>query len=273
MGVVSASASDLTVHVLASDPRAYTLTVKGEGLPAPDKDGIEVLKVSLGDAEAAYTGHLIQGDLSQSEGHWRLDDIWPADPDVISAAADATAQLHRDTVELGRKAIRGVGDTLPAFALYNQDGEIVRPETLRGRRLVINFIFTRCNNPNMCPANTARMAELQKRVKAAKLDNVTLITISIDPEHDTPGVLRQYADAYGLDLGNYQLLTGPADEMTAVLEQFGMLVKQENGTLVHTLATLIVSPEGRITYRKDSDLWSVDEVLDRLTPAAKPPAS
>jgi hypothetical protein len=61
--------------------------------------------------------------------------------------------------------------------------------------------------------------------------------------------------------------------MTAVLEQFGMLVKQENGTLVHTLATLIVSPEGRITYRKDSDLWSVDEVLDRLTPAAKPPAS
>jgi protein SCO1/2 len=176
MGVVSASASDLTVHVLASDPRAYTLTVKGEGLPAPDKDGIEVLKVSLGDAEAAYTGHLIQGDLSQSEGHWRLDDIWPADPDVISAAADATAQLHRDTVELGRKAIRGVGDTLPAFALYNQDGEIVRPETLRGRRLVINFIFTRCNNPNMCPANTARMAELQK---GSRRRNSTMSPLSL----------------------------------------------------------------------------------------------
>jgi protein SCO1/2 len=275
-GVVSARAQNVTVQVLASDPKAYTLTVKGAGLPAPGKDGTEVLQVTVGDAEVGYAGHSIQGELGKSEGQWRLDNIWPADPVVIAAAADATAQLHRDTVELGRKAVRGVGDTLPAFALYNEHGDVVRSDQFRGRRLVINFIFTRCANPDMCPANTQRMVELQKQAKAAKLDDVTFVTITIDPEHDTPGALRQYADAYGLDLANFQLLTGPADEMSETLQQFGILTKEENGTLTHTFATLIVSPEGRITYRKDSDLWSVDEFLDRLkppAPAAKPTGS
>jgi len=268
VGLATLHAANVTVQVISSDPQKFSLTVKGLGLPAPDKDGAEILKVAQGDAEAPYAGHSIQGELSKSDGQWRLDNIWPADPAVTGPAADATAQLRRDAVELGRKAIRGVGDTLPAFALYNQNGEVVRPETLRGRRCVINFIFTRCANPNMCPANTKRMAELQKRAKDAKLDNVAFVTITIDPEHDTPGALRQYADAYGLDLSNYQLLTGPADEMAATLQQFGILTKEENGTLVHTFATLIVSAEGRIVFRKDTDLWSVDEFFDRLKPPA-----
>ena len=262
------TAAEITVQVISSDSKAYTLTVKGAGLPAPDKDGAEVLKVALGDAEVPYAGHLIQGELSKSGGEWRLDNIWPADAALLSATSEARQQLHNDEVDLGRKALRGVGDSLPPFALYNQDGALVRPETLRGRKLVINFIFTRCGNANMCPANTLRMADLQKQVKAAKLDDVTFVTVSIDPEHDTPGALRQYADGYGLDLANYQLLTGPAEEVTAALQQFGILTRQENGTLVHTLAALIVSPEGRILYRVDSDLWKVGDFLERLQPAA-----
>jgi protein SCO1/2 len=268
IGQAYSHAANITVQVLSSDPQKFSLAVKGPGLPAPDKDGTEVLKVAQGDAKVPYAGHSIQGELSQSDGQWRLDNIWPADPTVTGPAADAAAQLRRDTVEMGRKAVRGVGDTLPAFALYNQNGEVVRPETLRGRRCVINFIFTRCANPNMCPANTQRMGELQKRARDAKLDNVAFVTITIDPEHDTPGALRQYADAYGLDLSNYQLLTGPPEAMAETLQQFGILTKEENGTLVHTFATLIVSAEGRIVYRKDTDLWSVDEFFERLKPPA-----
>jgi protein SCO1/2 len=174
-------------------------------------------------------------------------------------------------MELGRNAFRDVGDSLPPFALYNQNGQLVRPSSLRGQWLVINFIFTRCTNPTMCPASSMRMVQLQKAVKQAGLPNVTLVTVSFDPEHDTPGALRQYADGYGMDLANFQLLTGPADEMQEALQQFGILIKQENGTLVHTMATLIVSPEGRITYRKPGELWTVKEFLDRLTPSPPTP--
>jgi protein SCO1/2 len=266
-GTANLPAANITVQVLAADPKAFTLTVKGAGLPAPDKDGTEVLRVDQGDPLVGYVGHAITGDLGKSSGQWWLNTIWPADPALLAATTAATQQLHQDAVELGRKAIRGVGDNLPAFALFNQNGEIVRPDTLRGRRLVINFIFTRCANANMCPANTKRMAELQQQAKAAKIANVDFVTITIDPENDTPGALRRYADVYGLDLSNYQLLTGPLDEMGEVLQQFGILTRQENGQLVHTLALLIVSPEGRIVFRKDSDLWTVAEVLDRIKPA------
>ncbi len=257
----------VTLTVVSSDPKASTLTVKGPGLPAPEKDGSEVLQVVRGDALVGYAGHQIQGELGKSEGAWRLDNVWPADSSLVTTTADAAKEVGGDLVELGRKAYRDVGDTLPAFALYNQNGEIMRPTALRGRRLVINFIFTNCTNANMCPANSQRMVQLEKEAKKANLDNVTFITISFDPERDTPGVLRQYADSLGMDLANFQLLTGPPDEMKVVLQEFGILIKQENGTLVHSMATLIVSPEGRITYRKEGELWTVQEFLDRLTPS------
>lgn len=264
----SGGADSLTLMVVSADSQSSTLTVKGSSLPAADKDGTQTIKVTPGDALVGYTGHQVQGELSKSEGQWRLENIWPADPDLVKATAEATGQLHRDLVDLGRNAYRDVGDTLPPFALYNQNGQIVRPSNLRGQWLVINFIFTRCANPTMCPANTTRMVQLQKEVKRANLPNITFVTISFDSAHDTPGVLRQYANDYGMELANFQLLTGPADEMKETLQQFGILIKNENGTLVHSMATFIVSPEGRITYRKPGELWTVKEFLDRLTPAA-----
>jgi protein SCO1/2 len=264
---VVAVPTDTVVQVMAANPADFSLTVKGPGLPSPNADGTQVLKVGAGDAEIGYVGHKIHGDLHQSEGAWRLDNIWPADPLLVATADTATKAMHRDYVEMGRKSIRDVGDSLPSFALFNQNGELVRPTAFRGRRVVINFIFTRCANPNMCPANTQRMVALQKAVQAAKIDNVTFVTISFDPEHDSPGALRQYADAYGMDLSNFQLLTGPVDEINEALIQFGISVRDENGTLIHNMATLIVSPEGRITYRKQGELWSVDEFLDRLRPS------
>jgi protein SCO1 len=262
-----AGATDITVQVVSADAKANTLSVRGRDLPEPGPDGAETLAVGAGDAMIGYVGHMVRGDLSKSSGTWRLDEIWPADADQTAATDAATQRLQRDIVDLGRKAYRDVGDTLPDFALYNENGELVRPSALRGQHLVINFIFTRCNNPNMCPANTQRMAQLQKDIKQAKLKNITLVTISFDPEHDTPGVLRQYAQAYNLDLSNFELLTGPPDEVNEVMQEFGILIKQQDDTLVHTLATMIVSPEGRITYRMPGDFWVVDEFLDRLKPS------
>lgn len=263
---VDSSSNTVKVSVLAADPQAATLTVKGPGLPATDKDGTQIVKVNPGDTLVGYVGRQIQGELTKSDGAWRMENIWPADPDITRATTEATSQLHRDLVDLGRNAFRDVGDILPPFALLNQNGQLVRPSTLRGQWLVINFIFTHCSSPTMCPANSQRMVQLQKEIKQAGLPNVTLVTISFDPARDTPGVLRQYADGYGMDLANFQLLTGPADEMNEALQQFGILIKNENGTLVHSMATFIVSPEGRITYRKPGELWTVKEFFDRLLP-------
>jgi protein SCO1/2 len=267
-GTVWAPANEVTTQVVAADAGKGTLTLHGVGLTAPGADGNQTVAVGLGDAQIGYVGQTVSGDLHLSEGAWRMDNIWPTDAAATAVTDETTRRLHYDIVEQGRQVYRDVGDSLPGFALYNQDGQLVRTNSLLGRRCVVDFIFTRCAQPDMCPAATYRMGQLQKALKAAKVDDVTLVTISFDPLYDTPGILRQYAEANGLDPGNFELLTGPPEEITALMEEFGILTRTVDGVLQHTSAALVVSPQGRITYRKDGSLWTVDEIMQRLGPTA-----
>jgi len=268
MGVGILAADPITTQVAAADAAGGTLTLQGPGLPQPDGKGKQVVMVGAGDATIGYVGQTVSGDLHLSGGVWRLDNIWPANGVEKAVMDEVTRRLSYDSVELGRQAYRDVGDQVPNFALYDENGKLVRSNTLLGRRWVLDFIFTRCAQPDMCPAATAHMALLQKALKAAKINDVTLVTITFDPMYDTPGILRQYAQSYGLDLANFELLTGPPEEITALMEQFGILTRTVDGVLQHTAAAIVVSPQGRITYRKDGDFWTVDEMMARLQPSS-----
>lgn len=91
--------------------------------------------------------------------------------------------------------------TVPAFTLIERSGTTLGSTDLEGHVWVANFIFTRC--PDVCPALTARMAELQR---ASAID-VRLVSFSVDPEHDTPAVLTDYAKRFGAG-GHWLFLTG-----------------------------------------------------------------
>jgi protein SCO1/2 len=225
---------------------------------------MQVVAVGAGDAAIGYVGQTVSGDLHQSGGTWRLDNVWPADAAEKAVTEEITRRLNEEIVEEGRKVYRDVGDSLPDFALYNQQGELVRSPALEGRRLVLDFVFTRCAQPDMCPAATFRMGQLQKALKAAQVDDVTLVTITFDPMYDTPGILRQYAQSYGLDPANFELLTGPPDEITALMQEFGILTRTVDGVLQHSSAAIVISPQGRIVYRDSGNLWTVDEIMARL---------
>ena len=275
VGGLVAAADPIKTQVTAADAVAGTLTLQGAGLPEPDKQGMQIVAVGAGDSAIGYVGQTVSGELHKSGGVWRLDNIWPANAAEKTVMDEVTRRLHYDNVELGRKAYRDVGDEAPNFALYDENGKLVRSSSLRGRRWVIDFIFTRCAQPDMCPAATAHMALLQKALKEEKLNDVTLVTITFDPTYDSPGILRQYAQSYRLDLENFELLTGPPEEINALMEQLGILTRTVDGVLQHTAAAIVVSAQGRITYRKDGDGWTVDELMERLqrpattaTPAA-----
>jgi protein SCO1 len=262
---VADDSGQTSVEVVAADANAETMTLRGANLPNPGPDGNQTVEVSPGDAAIGYVGHTIKGDFDQGRNNsWRLDNIWPDNPGDPAIIKGVMSLMNSDSVAKGHSAFRDRGDQLPAFALYNQDGKLVQYSSLRGRRLVINFIYTNCPDPTMCPASTRRMAELQKALKDAKVDDVTLVTITVDPTHDTPGVLRQYAKSNNLDLGNFQLLTGPPEEVLELERQLGVEVKIEDGVLQHMMATLIVNAEGRITYRYPGSDWREDDFLQRL---------
>lgn len=98
----------------------------------------------------------------------------------------------------------------PAFALTDQNEKPVTNETLRGQPWVAAFIFTQCAGP--CPMMSAKMAQLQKTVPDPRL---RLVSFTVDPERDTPAVLKEYAGKLGADESRWHFLTGPKDAMFA----------------------------------------------------------
>lgn len=95
--------------------------------------------------------------------------------------------------------------TVPAFALTDQDGSPLGSAELRGRPWVAAFMFTRC--PTICPRITRLMRELQIEAKARGV-KLRLVSFSVDPDNDTPPVLRAYAEKYGVDLSSWSFVTG-----------------------------------------------------------------
>ena len=251
-------------EVLAADAVENTLFIRHEavedGLPAGERQ----VKVGRGDALNGYLNRKIRGNLITSEGLWRLEKIWPVDPQGDKILADINRQLRRDTVTRGRKVYRAVGEYSPSFALYNQMGEVVQFTQLQGKYVVLNFIFTRCAVPTMCPAATANMGRLQQQAREVGIEDLELVSISFDPEYDTPGILRNYAEIHGLDLANFNLLTGPKQAIDDIMTQFGILTVEEDGTINHTMATLLIDRKGRIIFRREGSRWSYKDFIERL---------
>jgi protein SCO1/2 len=124
-----------------------------------------------------------------------------------------------------RRAVLPVLGEVPAFTLTERSGRTVRAEDLTGRVWVADFVFTRC--PDFCPALTARMAALQARLPPGP-DAVRLVSFSVDPVHDTPEVLRGYANR--ARAGEHWLfLTGPREALATLLRDGFKVAFAEGG--------------------------------------------
>ncbi len=269
-GVVAAPASPaekrypLTGEIVKADPERGALIVTHDEI----KDFMPAMtmefKVSTGDLAIAQPGQHIRAELVQRDDGFYLEKIWPDDAATRRALDAAAMALAQDTTMRGKEAYREIGETLPEFTLLDQEGRAVPGSRFRGKQIVLNFIFTRCPIATMCPAATLRMADLQKAAAAAGVKDFELVSISLDPEYDTPGVLKEYAQIRGLDLSNWSFLTGPDASVRHLLAQLGVIREFEGATIKHTLATVLINEQGKIRYRVDGSSWSVDDLVRYL---------
>ena len=116
--------------------------------------------------------------------------------------------------------------TIPAFTLTSQADAPVTAESLRGRVWVANFIFTRC--PTICPGLTQRMRQVRERLPAGP-DGVQAVSLSVDPAHDTPAVLRDYASRHGAAGPDWTFLTGPREAIQSLLRDGFMVPFSDDG--------------------------------------------
>lgn len=240
------------------------LIVRHEAIPGYMPAMTMEFAVSPGDLENARKGTRISATMIPSDtGDFRLEKIWPAGmpAQTVESKADVLAD---ETKRLGRSAYREIGEDVPEFALFRQDGEVVSSARFRGKQVMLNFIFTRCPVATMCPAAVSRFQQVQQKARAEGVTNLELVSISLDPTFDTPGVLRDYVSTRMIDTSNYSFLTGPEKAIRALLAQFGVLAEFQGELLNHTLATLLIDEKGRIAWRVDGSSWSVDEFVTRM---------
>lgn len=153
---------------------------------------------------------------------------------------------------------------VPPFAFVSQAGEPFGARELQGQVWVANFIFTRC--PNVCPKFTAKMGVLQER-SAGELGPLKLVSFTVDPENDTPEVLKAYGEKYAADFSRWTFARGERTELEKVVRQ-GMMQPMDKGdgkdlnTVVHGSYFALVDGQLRVrgVYRF-TEANAVDEVL------------
>jgi protein SCO1 len=132
---------------------------------------------------------------------------------------------------------------VPEFSLIDQDGKPVTDESLKGSVWVADFVFTRCAGP--CPMMMDRMKQVQQAVAGTK---VKLVTFTVDPDHDTPEVLRAYARQHNADPKQWTMLTGSPDAIRAVSRGMLLPLAMSNDTskIDHSTRFLLVDADGNI---------------------------
>lgn len=150
----------------------------------------------------------------------------------------------------------------PGFALTSQDGKQVTLEDLRGQVVAVTFIYTWC--PEICPMLTDKMARVQDALGADFGTKVAFVSITVDPERDTPEALRDYAAAFGANLAGWSFLTGDPAAVLEVAHRYGVaVVMGADGQVDHTLLTTLVDRRGSMRvqylgYRFDPDEFRHD---------------
>jgi protein SCO1/2 len=173
---------------------------------------------------------------------------------LLAAASSSTVAAHSlDELEAQlrdrEKYFQPIGKDAPDFRLQDAEGRAISLADLRGKVVVLHFIYTSC--PDVCPLHAERIAEIQKMVNQTPMrELVQFVTITTDPERDTPEVMRQYGSVHGLDPVNWVFLTTtpdqPEDATRKLAERFGHgFTKTTDGTQIHGVVTHIIDRDGR----------------------------
>jgi protein SCO1 len=168
------------------------------------------------------------------------------------------------------------GEEVPDFSLLNQDAKRISLKQYRGKIVLVTFIYTRCPFPDFCPRMSNNFAEIDKQLASdPSLGTTQLLSISFDPEHDTPKVLRQYAFrvAHTQDpalFGRWQFAVPSSGDLPKLANFFALTVKPEGGLITHNLSTAVIGPDGKIVNWRHGGDWLPSDLIKDATVAVGP---
>lgn len=173
--------------------------------------------------------------------------------------------------EAGAGGLSGVApeaEPAPAFDLVDQDGARRSLESLRGRAVLLDFVYANCPGP--CPILTGTHVRVQKLLPADAKPNAWFASVTLDPDRDTPETLRRYAISRGADLSSWSFLGGPKAEVEDVLARYGVGKSPgKDREIQHVVVTFLIDRQGRIAKRYFGLEHHADDLARDLTALAR----
>jgi protein SCO1/2 len=197
------------------------------------------------------------------------DKYWLENVKVVGHAAlpaeKPTASVH----------IPAPGEAVPDFRLVNQNGKPISLRQYRGQTVLLTFIYTRCPFPDFCPRVSHEFAAIDRQLRAnpARYGKTHLLSISFDPAHDSPKVLREYgfSCAGGRDaalFAHWEFSAIPSTELPEFADYFALTYKEEGGVITHSLSTAVIAPDGKIFRWYHGADWQASDLLDDVAAAS-----
>lgn len=201
--------------------------------------------------------------VATTDTHWiqQIKRVGKAAPTETTPAPDFTL-----TKEL--KA----GDAIPDYELLAEDGRTVRFSEFRGKAVAFTFIFSRCPLPDFCPRMGNNLAAARELIltNTAAPTNWQFLSISFDPEFDSPEVLRSYAKFYRHNNPDRWLFAAASQSVLRTLApELDLMLAKEGGSISHNLRTVVLDPLGRIHQQFDGNLWTPEELAEAIRRAAQ----
>jgi protein SCO1/2 len=267
-----------TGRIVSVDSQAQSAIIDGDAIPG----FMDAMAMPYKIKPAATLNHLIPGDSVSAEvvvvssGAKNDDaapDYWLENVKVIAhidpSHAPGASSLH----------MPAPGEEVPDFSFTNQSGKLISLKQYRGKVLFVTFIYTRCPFPDFCPRLSGNFAEIYKQAATnAALTNAHLLSVSFDPEHDRPKVLRDYgfsvAHTHESALFNRWEFAAPRlADLPRLADFFALTIQPEGGTITHNLSTVVIGPDGKIVKWYHGGDWQPADLIKDATAGSVPKGS
>ena len=262
----SAKRYELEGRVVAVDPAAHTLTVAHQDV-------------------AGLMRGMTMPFLVGNDSSWVFQAIAPGDQIHATLVLSDHAELqnvsftkqsgHAGNTSLNPSHIPEPGEEVPDVALVNQNGKRITLRQFRGRPVLLTFIYTRCPFPDYCLRMSGNFQQVLEQLhkNPAAFAQAQLLSISIDPEHDNPPVLRRYGESYvaGIDSAfqHWQFASGSPEQVRKAANFFGLAYNQKDGQIVHSLSTVLIGKDGKVLKVYSGNSWKPEEVAADFVAATK----
>ena len=214
-------------------------------------------------------GDLFVGDEVEGLLVVKADDIELNDLVITRPAEPSALNFGPNGLEIKAKpATLLPGEEVPDFKVTLQDGTPAKLSDYRGKLVVLTFIYTRCPLPNFCPLMDRKFGELAARLQPLpKADQVRLLSVSFDPEHDTPAVLASHAKSRGAKMPLWTYAVASHEELGKFGPKLGLMYGPTEKEIMHNLSTAVIGPDGkliRLDYGTAGGAWTADDMMGTI---------